>query len=313
MKIIFIDSVHSILQERLEKLGFQCDIKTDLSKEEIHACIGEYDGLVIRSKIPVDKEFLDKGINLKFIARSGAGLENIDLDYAASKNIECFSAPEGNRDAVGEHALAMLLSLFNKLTWADLEIRKGIWNREANRGREIKGKTIGIIGYGHMGQAFAKRLQGFECEVIAYDKYKVDYSDKFAREVSLKELQNRADVISFHVPQEEDTIHYVDEAFIESLTKPVYIINTARGKVVKTKALIEAIKNGKILGACLDVLEYEKSSFEKIFQQELNEDFEFLVGSPKIILSPHVAGWSEESYFKLSNTLANKILDHYEA
>ncbi len=313
MKIIFIDSVHSILQERLEKLGFQCDIKTQLTKEEIHACIAEYDGLVIRSKIPVDKEFLDKATSLKFIARSGAGLENIDLDYAAVKNIECFSAPEGNRDAVGEHALAMILSLFNKLTWADLEIRKGIWNREANRGRELKGKTVGIIGYGHMGQAFAKRLQGFECEVITYDKYKKSYSDKFAREVSLEEIQSRADIISFHVPQEEDTIHYVDEDFINSLGKPAYIINTARGKVIKTNALIQALKNGKILGACLDVLEYEKSSFEKVFQQELNEDFEFLIGSPKVILSPHVAGWSEESYFKLSNVLANKILDHYQA
>ncbi len=313
MKIIFIDSVHSILQERLEKLGFQCDIKTDLSKEEIHACIAEYDGLVIRSKIPVDKEFLDKATKLKFVARSGAGLENIDLKHAASRNIECFSAPEGNRDAVAEHSLAMLLSLFNKLTWADLEIRKGIWNREANRGRELKGKTVGIIGYGHMGKAFAKRLQGFDCEVITYDKYLEHYSDDFAKEVSLKELQSRADIISFHVPQEPDTIHYVDEAFINSLAKPVYIINTARGKIINTSALIEALKNGKVLGACLDVLEYEKSSFEKIFQQDLNEDFEFLVGSPKVILSPHVAGWSEESYFKLSNTLANKILDHYQA
>ncbi len=313
MKILFIDSVHSILQERLEKFGFQCDIKTKLSKEEIHQCIQNYDGLVIRSKVPVDKEFLDKASNLKFIARSGAGLENIDLGCAAAKNITCFSAPEGNRDAVGEHALGMLLSLFNKLTWADLEIRKGIWNREANRGKEIKGKTIGIIGYGHMGKAFAQRLQGFECEVIAYDKYKKDFSDKFIKEVSLKELQSRADIISFHVPQEEDTIHYVDESFISEFENPIYIINTARGKVIKTKALIEAIKTGKVLGACLDVLEYEKSSFEKIFQQELDEDFEYLVASPKVILSPHVAGWSEESYFKLSNTLANKILDHYQA
>lgn len=312
MKIIFIDSVHSILQERLEKAGYQCDIKTDLSKEEIHNCIGEYEGLVIRSKIPVDKEFLDKALNLKFIARSGAGLENIDLDYASSKNVVCFSAPEGNRDAVGEHALGMLLCLFNKLSWADLEIRKGIWNREANRGRELKGKTVGIIGYGHMGKAFAKRLQGFDCEVIAYDKYKVDYSDKLAREVSLEELKKRADIISFHIPQTSETIHYVDEAFIAEMGKPFYLINTARGKVVKTSALVEQIKNGKILGACLDVLEYEKSSFEKMFQDELPEDFEFLVGSPKVLLSPHVAGWSEESYFKLSNTLANKILAHFQ-
>ncbi len=254
MKVIFIDSVHPILEERLLDLGCECADFTNSSREEILSVIHEYEGAVIRSKFKFNKEVFDLATKLKFIARSGAGMENIDTVYAQSKNVSCINSPEGNRDAVAEHALGMLLMLFNQLKNCDWEVRNGDWNRESNRGLEIKGKTIGIIGCGVMGQAFAQRLSGFDCKVIGYDKYNPDFSQKFIKKVSLEELQKQSDIVSLHFNYLEENHHLINSEYIDSFKKPFYLINTARGKSVKTKDLVEAIKSEKILGACLDVL-----------------------------------------------------------
>jgi len=249
---------------------------------------------------------MDHATNLKFIARVGAGLESIDEDYAAKKGIHLISAPEGNRNAVGEHALGMILMLFNKLKKADLEIRKGKWLREDNRGLELEGRTVGIIGYGNMGKSFAKKLCGFDCEVICYD-IKENVGDEYARQVSLEELFEKTDVLSLHTPQTELTKKMVDQNFIGKFKNPFYLINTARGSAVVTDDLVEALKNGKIPGACLDVLEYEKASFENFFTEDnLPEAFQYLIKSDKVILSPHVAGWTVESRFKLADTIVKK-------
>lgn len=307
MKVLFIDSVHPALEEKLLSMGFKCEHDYQSNYQSILGKLSNYEGIVIRSRIPIDKEFLAAASNLKFIARSGAGLENIDSTEATKKGIHLFSAPEGNRQAVGEHTLGMILSLFNKISLGDKEIRFGKWNRETNRGIEISGKTIGIIGYGNMGKAFAKCLSGFDCEVIAYDKNKSNISDDYARESSLGGIQNKADIVSFHTPYDKSTHHYLDEDFTEKMKKPFYVINTARGKVVHTDALVKGIKSKKILGACLDVLEYEKSSFETMFDNNMPDSFKYLVSSHKVLLSPHVAGWTKESYKKLSTVLADKI------
>ena len=306
-KIIFIDSVHPILRERLTKMGFKCLDYTTNSRQEILSVISTFTGAVIRSKFTIDKEILDRAINLKFIARSGAGLENIDLDYAKKKNVKIYNSPEGNRTAVGEQAVGMLLSLFNNLNRADAEVREGIWDREGNRGHELSGKTVGIIGYGNMGSAFAQRLQGFECNVIAYDKYKKGFGGGLAKEVSLDTLFEEADVVSLHTPLTDETRNLIDDEFIRSFAKNIYIINTARGQSLNTLDLVEGLKSGKVLGACLDVLEYEKMSFEKLDSEKLPEPFQYLTKSDKVILSPHIAGWTHESYVKLSTFLADKI------
>ncbi len=308
MRVIFLDTVHPILEERLTGKGYECIDATSLSKDECLNLITDAVGIVIRSRFRMDRSFLDSAVNLKFIARSGAGMENIDEAYCQSRNIELYNAPEGNRNAVGEHALGMLLALFNKLHTADVEVRNGQWNRERNRGIELDGKTVGIIGYGNNGSAFARKLRGFDVTVLAFDKYKKGYGDDHVSEVSMDELFAQCDVISFHIPQTEETLYLADESFFASFQKPIYLINLARGKVVKTSALVSALKNGKVLGACLDVLEYEKASFESFFDQEMNDDFKYLLASKNIILSPHVGGWTHESYFKLSNVLADKIL-----
>lgn len=268
-------------------------------------------GIVIRSRIKMDEAFLSSANDLKFIARSGAGMENIDEDYCQKNSIELFNAPEGNRNAVAEHALGMLLTLFNRIVIADREVRSGKWRREENRGVELEGKTVGIIGFGNNGSQFAKKLTGFDCDVIAYDKYKTGFSSDIAEEVSLDKIFEISDVVSFHIPQNEETIGMGDKAFFDKFKKPIYVINLARGKVIKTNALVEAMKNDQVTGACLDVLEYEKSSFESFFEQELPEDFQYLLRSDRVILSPHVGGWTHESYFKLSDVLADKILSHF--
>ena len=311
MKVIFIDTVHPILQDQLEAIGFSCDWYHEETIERIKQDLPQYDGMVIRSRIPVDKKLLDLANKLKFIARSGAGLENIDLDYAAKKGIVCFSAPEGNRDAVAEHGLGMLLSLFNHMNRADKEVREGIWKREENRGVELKGKTVGIIGYGYMGKAFAERLTGFGVRIIVHDKYKSDFGHSYIEEVSLETLQQKADVISFHLPLTDETTFMCDDSFINNCKKDIYILNTARGKIIETNALVDGLQKGKILGACLDVLEYEKSSFEQLHKEQLPENFAYLVQSDKVLLSPHVAGWTIESYIKLSSVLGDKIKAHY--
>lgn len=309
MRVLFLDIVHPILEEKLTENGFSCHRDYSCTYDEALALIPNYEGLVIRSRIPVDANFIAAATSLKFIARSGAGLENIDLKAAASANIDVFNSPEGNMDAVGEHAIGMLLMLFNKLNFADLEVRNGEWNREKNRGIELAGRTVGIIGFGFMGSAFAKKLSGFGCEILAYDKYKSGYAPEYVKEVDLHYLQKNADIISIHLPLSGETDYYVDEDFILACTKPFYLINTARGRHVKISALLKSLASSNVLGACLDVLEYEKNSFEKLSFADLPEDFKTLASLPQVVLSPHVAGWTTESYKKLSQFLADKILE----
>ncbi|MFD1062811.1 2-hydroxyacid dehydrogenase [Winogradskyella litorisediminis] len=307
MKILHIDSNHDLLINQLNDLGFANHEDYTSSKAEIEAKISDYDGIIIRSRFSIDKAFLDAATNLKFIGRVGAGLENIDCNYAESKGISLFNAPEGNRNAVGEHSLAMLLSLFNKLNKADAEVRNGKWLREDNRGVELDGKTIGLIGYGNMGKAFAKKVRGFDVEVFCFD-IKPDVGDANCKQVSLKDLQEKADILSLHTPQTPSTINMVNSAFINGFKKSFWLINTARGKSVVTLDLVEGLKTGKILGAGLDVLEYEKSSFENLFTSEkMPEAFEYLIKAKNVILSPHVAGWTKESKEKLAQTIVNKI------
>ncbi len=306
MKVLHLDTNHPLLIQQLSAAGFQNHEDYTSSKSEIEKKINLYDGLIIRSRFSIDASFLDKANNLKFIGRVGAGLENIDCDYALSKGIELIAAPEGNRNAVGEHALGMLLSLFNKLNKADLEVRKGLWLREENRGLELDGKTIGLIGYGNMGKAFAKKLCGFDVTVLCYD-IKPNVEDENATQVSLQEIQERADVLSLHTPQTSQTVGMINTSFIEQFKNPFWLINTARGKSVVTKDLVGALKSAKVLGAGLDVLEYEKSSFEKLFTNEIPEEFKYLVQSENVLLSPHVAGWTIESNIKLAQTIVDKI------
>lgn len=307
MKILHIDTNHSLLISQLTNLGFINDEDYTSPKSAIEAKIHLYDGIIIRSRFKIDKLFLDKATNLKFIGRVGAGLENIDCEYAKKKGIYLIAAPEGNRNAVGEHSLAMLLSLFNKLNKADAEVRNGKWLREKNRGIELDGKTVGLIGYGNMGKSFAKKLRGFDVEVICYD-IKPNVSDKNCRQVSLKELQQKADVLSLHTPQTELTINMVDNNFINRFSKSFWLINTARGKSVVTKDLVLALQSGKILGAGLDVLEYEKSSFENLFSDDKMPDaFQYLITADNVILTPHIAGWTIESKEKLAQTIVDKV------
>lgn len=308
MKILHVDRNHPLLIAQFAELGFQNDEDYTSSKQEIEKKIHEYDGLIIRSRFSIDSEFLNKADNLKFIGRLGAGLENIDVRHAEANGIFLAAAPEGNRNAVGEHAVGMLLSLFNNLNKADREVRSGKWDREGNRGVELEGKTVGIIGYGNMGKAFAKKLRGFNVEeVICYD-IKGGVGDENARQVGIMELQNRTDVLSLHVPQKDSTIGMIDTEFIGKFQNPLWLLNTARGKCVVTEDLVAALKSGKILGAGLDVLEYEKSSFENRFADgKLPEAFEYLIKAENVILSPHVAGWTVESLEKLAQTIVDKI------
>ncbi len=307
MKVLLLDTNHKRIIDGLQSLGLICDEDYTSSKEKVEENIHIYDGIVIRSRFKIDKIFIDKATNLKFIARVGAGLESIDEDYANKKNIKLIAAPEGNRNAVGEHALGMILALFNKIKKADNEIRNGKWLREDNRGVELEGKTIGIIGYGNMGKSLAKKLKGFDCEVICYD-IKENVGDENARQVSLKELFERTDILSLHTPQTELTKNMVNDTFINRFRKPFYIINTARGSAIVTDDLVKALKNNKILGACMDVLEYEKGSFENFFtDKNLPEAFQHLINSDKVLMSPHVAGWTIESKFKLADTIVKKV------
>jgi len=309
INVLFIDSVHPLLQEELEANGFICHLQYEWSREKIGEELRKFDGIVIRSRIKLDKELIDKGTNLKFIARAGAGMENIDVPYAESKGIRCLSSAEGNRDAVGEHALGMLLSLFNNICRADREVRQGLWIREGNRGVELQGKTVGIIGYGNMGSAFAQRLKGFDCTVLAYDKYKSNFSNELVKESSLEELFEKTDVLSLHLPLTDETRFMVNSSFIEKFKKNIYLINTSRGKVLQTTDLMNGMKNGKVLGACLDVLEYESLSFEGLDKSNLPGPFRYLIESDRVVLTPHIAGWTHESNEKISATLARKIVE----
>jgi len=307
VKILHLDSNHATLIEQLNAAGFENHEDYTSTKLEIEKKIHNYDGIIIRSRFSIDKLFLEQASRLKFIGRVGAGLENIDCKFAYSRGIELIAAPEGNRNAVGEHSLGLLLSLFNKLNKADKEIRKGKWMREDNRGIELDGKTIGLIGYGNMGKAFAKKLRGFDLTVLCYD-IKPNVGDENCKQVSLENLKQNADVLSLHTPQTEDTMHMINANFINSFSKKFWLINTARGASVVTKDLVKALKVGKILGAGLDVLEYEKSSFENLFSNnKIPEAFQYLINADNIILSPHVAGWTIESKERLAKIMVDKI------
>jgi len=305
MKILLLDKNHPLITEQLSEKGFVLEEDFSSSYEQVLEKIHLYEGIIIRSRIPLDAHFLEKAKNLKFIARVGAGMENIDITKTQELGIKLINSPEGNKDAVAEHVIGTLLVLMNRLFISSNEVKKGIWLREENRGEEILGKTFGIIGYGNMGKAVAKRLSGFGCKTIFYD-IKPNLSDEFATQVSLQELQENADILSLHTPLTEDTLYMIDEEFISKMKKNFYFINTARGKNLKTSALVNALKSGKIKGACLDVLEYEKTSFENL--ETKNEDLEYLLNSEKAIITPHIAGWTHESKIKLAQVIVDKIL-----
>ena len=305
MKILLLDKNHPLITEQLSEKGFVLEEDFSSSYEQVLEKIHLYEGIIIRSRIPLDAHFLEKAKNLKFIARVGAGMENIDTAKAQELGVKLINSPEGNKDAVAEHVIGTLLVLMNRLFISSNEVKKGIWLREENRGEEILGKTFGIIGYGNMGKAVAKRLSGFGCKTIFYD-IKPNLSDEFATQVSLQELQENADILSLHTPLTEDTLYMIDEEFISKMKKNFYFINTARGKNLKTSALVNALKSGKVKGACLDVLEYEKTSFENL--ETKNEDLEYLLNSEKAIITPHIAGWTHESKIKLAQVIVDKIL-----
>ena len=305
MKILLLDKNHPLITEQLSEKGFVLEEDFSSSYEQVLEKIHLYEGVIIRSRIPLDAHFLEKAKNLKFIARVGAGMENIDITKTQELGIKLINSPEGNKDAVAEHVIGTLLVLMNRLFISSNEVKNGIWLREENRGEEILGKTFGIIGYGNMGKAVAKRLSGFGCKTIFYD-IKPNLSDEFATQVSLQELQENADIISLHTPLTEDTLYMIDEEFISKMKKNFYFINTARGKNLKTSALVNALKSSKVKGACLDVLEYEKTSFENL--ETKNEDLEYLLNSEKTIITPHIAGWTHESKIKLAQVIVDKIL-----
>lgn len=311
IKILHLDSNHPTLWEQLQVAGFENHEDFTSSKAEVEAKIQDYQGIVIRSRFKIDQTFLDKATNLQFIARVGAGLESIDCEYALSKNIQLIAAPEGNRNAVAEHSLGMILSLFNNLNQADREIKSGQWNREKNRGHELDGKIVGIIGYGNMGKAFAKKLRGFDVEVLCYDILE-NVGDENAKQVSLAELQQKIDVLSLHIPWTPETDKMVNANFINAFAKSFWIINTSRGKNIVTADLVDGLKSGKIRGAGLDVLEYEKLSFETLFtHKETPFAFRYLLKAKNVILSPHIAGWTFESHERLAQVIVDKIKKLY--
>ncbi|MDR2962118.1 MAG: hypothetical protein LBU90_00530 [Bacteroidales bacterium] len=310
-KILIIDDAHPVMLKKFAQAGFSVTHNEHMSVEEVNACIANYDAVIVRSKILADKKFFDRATRLSCIGRVGAGMETIDIEYAASKKIACYNSPEGNRDAVGEQAIGMLLSLMNNVRKADREVRNYAWDREGNRGIELKNRTVGIIGYGNMGSAFARKLSGFDCKILAYDKYKSNFSDTFVTECNLGTLLNEADIISLHVPQTAETIGMVNRDFINRCAKPIILINTARGKVVETQAVAEGLQNGRIFAAALDVLEYENYNFQDFLTDPMPEAFEYLKTCDNVLLTPHVAGWTVESKEKLSAVLADKIIAHF--
>ncbi len=311
-KVLFIDSTHPMLAQRLESAGYEVDFDFESSKQEIGKKISSYFGVIIRSRFKIDKEFMDAATELRFIGRVGAGMENIDVEYAQSKNIRCINSPEGNRDAVGEQTLGMLLALSNNIVKANNEVKNGVWLREANRGFEIKGKTIAIIGYGNMGSAFAQRLSGFESRVIAYDKYKTGFSSPCIEEASMDEIFETADVLSFHVPYTLETHYLFCKDYIDRFKKSIYLLNTSRGKVVSIDDLADALRSGKVLGAALDVLEYEDVSLNNAPKSAWTPNMQYLADADQVVLTPHIAGWTKESNIKLSTIIADKVIEIFK-
>ncbi len=305
MKILLLDKNHPLITEQLLAKNFILEEDFTSTYDEVCDKIKNYDGIIIRSRIPLDKKFLEQAQNLKFIARVGAGMENIDIPVAEKLGIQLINSPEGNRDSVAEHVVGMLLVIMNRLFIASQEVKNGIWKREENRGDELLGKTVGLIGYGNMGKATAKRLSGFGCKVIFHDILP-ELSDEFATQVTLEELKASAEILSLHIPLTSETHYLIDETFISEMKNDFYFVNTARGKNVKTKSLVEALKSGKVKGVCLDVLEYEKSSFEHLETE--NEDLKYLLESEKAMVTPHIAGWTHQSKEKLAQFIVDKIV-----
>lgn len=304
MKILIIDEMHLSIIDLLQTEGHEVVYSPKITREEILDQIDQFEGLIIRSKTPMDKPLLEKGIRLKFIGRAGAGLDQIDLDYLDERKIKLFHAAEGNRDAVAEHALGGLLALMNQLIQADQQVRKGIWDREGNRGHELMGKTVGIFGFGNMGKSFAKRLRGFDVEILAYDKYKFDFGNDRVQEVIWEKVKAEADVLSIHVPLTLETKNFFTLEELRGFSKPFWLINTARGEVISFETLNSALDEGILKGAVLDVLENEK--FQK-FSPKQKEEFERLAQRQNVLFSPHVAGWTFESYDKINRVLVKKI------
>ena len=309
MKIALLDDVHDLFRSAFEEQGWNVDLLSNSSRSALKETISEYNGIILRSRIKMDEDLLQHAKSLKFIGRPGAGLENIDRKYCEAHGIEVYRSPEGNRDALAEHALGMMLMLFNNLKRADSEVRGGLWRREENRGHELMGKTVGIIGYGYMGEAFAQRLSGFGVKLLAYDKYKSDFGTNSVSKVSLEELKMQSDVISLHVPLTKETRGMINADFLSGLSRSVYLLNTARGPVVNTADLVDALRSGKVKGACLDVLEQESTSFEKV--DHLPDSMQELLASDKVILSPHIAGWTHEAKQKMAEFLVEKILTDF--
>ncbi len=309
-KCLIVDNLHTCIIPKLEDYGFEVNYSPGIQREEIENIIGDYHGIIVRSKTSVDKALLEKARKLEFIARAGAGLDLIDVEAVKSRNIQILNAPEGNRDALAEHAIAMLLSLFNKICQGNNQVKNGIWDREANRGVELHGKTVGIIGYGFMGESFAKRLSSFGCNVLAYDKYKSGFSCDYVKEVSLKSIKEDTDILSLHVPLTSETQNMVNLEFIDSFKKNIYILNTARGEIMQLHALKVQLEAGKVLGAALDVHEYEKNEQLNPDQREI---FEYYKSTDNVLLTPHVGGWTLESYRKISTVLFEKIESIYSS
>ena len=301
--ILIVDDIHEIMLKKFDQAGIHYDYQPDISREEAEKIISNYSGMVIRSKFQVDKAFFDLAPNLRFIARAGAGMDNIDDAIAAQRAVQLIPANEGNRDAVGEHMIGMLLSLMNNLNRSDQQIRSGQWLREANRGYELKGRTIGLIGYGHNGMAMAKKLSGFDVQVLAYDKYRIDYTDQYATEADMEKIYKEADVLSFHIPLTDETKGMIDVDYLAKFEKPIFFLLGARGGIVQVPAVLSGLDSGSILGAAFDVLPVEK--FPKLAEQNWYAD---LIRRDNVILSPHVAGWTFESYYKLSEIAADKII-----
>ncbi len=312
MKTIIIDTIHLALYKRLEAKGFECIDASKMDDIKVREILSDADGLVLRSRMTLNKQFIDDYPNLKFIGRVGAGLEHIDVDYAKSKGVEVFSSPEGNRQAVAEHALGSLLTLFNRIHTSNAEVREGKWIRKANEGVELRGKTIGIIGFGNTGEAFSRVASGFQTPILAFDKYKRGFADSSVKEVSLERLFDEADVVSLHIPYNEETHYMVNDSWLSSFKKPIYLINTSRGSIVETSALLDAINSGKVLGACLDVLEYETENLKMPILDQLPSSARELMVNDNVLLTPHIAGLTKESYEKLSSILADKIIEAFD-
>lgn len=305
--ILFLESTHPVLREMLVENGFTCDFLRDFSSDRWDTILPQYIAFIVRSRV-VDRHLIEKARNLELIGRVGSGMDNIDVDYAEQQGITCINSPEGSRDAVGEHTLGLLIALIHHINKADHQVRKGQWNREANRGLEIKDKTIGIIGYGNMGSAFAEKLKGFGAQVLAFDKYKFNYSDEFVKETNLETLFRESDVCSLHVPLTDETSYMVNNKFFESFSKPIFLLNTARGMVVNTTHLVQQIESGNVLGAGLDVLEYEDTSYEALKPGMAPPALQYLKSSDRVVLTSHIAGYTHESKYKLAQVLAEKII-----